>query len=431
MARLVKEKWLPDQTYGLSRRDRSPCEYGSYLPDRLSDRRFTFDSAVAADIADAERAIAGLNQGQSKLADTEAVARLLLQAESVASSRIEGLEVGGRRLFKAQLARSAGMDEADRGATEILNNIDAMGWAVTVASEGEPISPDHFLQIHERLMRGTRGQDQSGSFRETQNWIGGSDFNPCSAEFVPPPPDVVPDLIEDLCGFVNGDDLPAVAQAAIAHAQFETIHPFFDGNGRTGRALIHMVLRRRGLASRFVPPISLVLATRSRDYVRGLEASRYLGAPDSDMAHRGMGNWISTFAAAVSRSVSDAEEYDRRVGEIQDRWRTALGRVRRDSGVDRLIRALPGAPVVTVKTAAALIGRTEQAANQAISRLVETRVLAQTTVGRRNRAFEAPDLIDAFNALERQLASPGGDTRTSEPVRPVPGAGNGPRSDRP
>ncbi len=420
MSRLIKEKWLPDQTYGLSRRDRRPCEYGAYVPDPLSSREFTFDSAVAADIADAERAIAALNHGESKLADTEAVARLLLRAESVASSRIEGLEVGGRRLFKAQLARSSGIEESDRGATEILNNIDAMGWAVEVAMGSARINSDHLCQIHERLMKGTRAEGLAGGFRETQNWIGGSEFNPCSAEFVPPPPELVPELVQDLCEFVNGDDLPAVAQAAIAHAQFETIHPFFDGNGRTGRALIHMVLRRRGLAPKLVPPISLVLATRSRDYIGGLGATRYLGAPDSDEANRGMGEWISTFTAAVSRSVSDAEEYDRRVGEIQDGWRASLGRVRHDSSVDRLIEALPGAPVVTARTAAALVGRTEQATNQAIHRLVEAGVLSQTTVGRRNRAFEAPDLIDAFNVLERQLASPEGDTRSSDPVRPVP-----------
>lgn len=420
VAELIKKTWIPDQTYGLSRRDRRSCTYEAYLPDPIAGRAFSFDGAVAADIADAERAVVWLNQGGSKLADTEGVARLLLRAEAVASSRIEGLEVGGRRLFKAQFARLTGIDESDRGATEILNNIDAMGWAVEVASAGEDIGPDHLCQIHGRLMKGTSAEGLSGTFRAAQNWIGGSEFNPCSADFIPPPPEAVPELIRDLCEFVNGDDLPAVAQAAIVHSQFETIHPFFDGNGRTGRALIHMVLRRRGLAPKVVPLISLVLATRSRDYARGLGATRYVGDPDSGEATRGMSEWLGTFAAAATRSVSDAEAYDGRVDEIQIRWRSALGRVRRDSAVDRLIEALPGAPVITAKTAAALIGRTEQSTNQAIHRMDAAGVLSQTTVGRRNRAFEATDLIDAFNVLERQLASPEGDTRNSEPVRPVP-----------
>ncbi|MFV1971604.1 MAG: Fic family protein [Acidimicrobiia bacterium] len=97
--------------------------------------------------------------------------------------------------------------------------------------------------------------------RERQNWIGGSSYNPCSAVFVPPPPDHVDGLVQDLIEYVNGDEHSPLVQAAIAHAQFETIHPFADGNGRTGRALIHVILRRRGLSPTFVPPISLVLAT--------------------------------------------------------------------------------------------------------------------------------------------------------------------------
>jgi Fic family protein len=95
-----------------------------------------------------------------------------------------------------------------------------------------------------------------GHIRAAQNWIGGSSYNPCSAAFVPPPPELVHDLLDDLCHFCNDDSLPAVAQAAMAHAQFETIHPFVDGNGRTGRALVHFVLRTRGLATRVLPPIS-------------------------------------------------------------------------------------------------------------------------------------------------------------------------------
>ncbi len=290
---------------------------------------------------------------------------------------------------------------------------------VDLAASAE-LTPALLLESHALLMRGTRFEDRAGEFREEQNWIGGSEFNPCSAEFVPPPPELVPGLIEDLCGFCGRDDLPAIAQAAIAHAQFETIHPFFDGNGRIGRAIIHVVLKARGLAPRFVPPVSLVLATRSRDYVAGLTATRYLGDPGSAEAMSGLNQWIGAFAAAVTRSVEDARSYDEKVGEMQSAWRRRLGRVRRNSAVDLLIGVLPSAPVVTVKTASELIGRTQQAVNQALPRLVEAGVVRQTSIGNRNRAFEAEEVIDAFNSLERQLASPQGDTRTSEPVRAVP-----------
>src|SRR6201999_2938774 len=110
---------------------------------------------------------------------------------------------------------------------------------------------------------------------------GGISFNPCSAVFVLPPQEHVLGLMQDLCEFCNQDALPAVVQAAMAHAQFETIHPFVDGNGRTGRALVHVILRRRGVAPRLLPPVSLVLATWATDYVAGLTATRYSGTQTS------------------------------------------------------------------------------------------------------------------------------------------------------
>ena len=419
MSRLIKEAWVPEQTYGLARRDRLPCEYEAYLPDPLAGRRFEIEGTVAADVAEAERAVQDLNQETTGLVDTEAMARLLLRAESVASSRIEGLEIGGRRLLKAQLASQLELDPSDHGATEVLNNIEVMRRMVELTTS-QNLTPGLLLESHALLMRGTRMEAAAGTFRDRQNWIGGSEFNPCSAEFVPPPPGPVEDLVNDLCEFCRRDDLPPLIQAAIAHARFETIHPFFDGNGRIGRAIIHAVLRLRGLAPRFVPPISLVLATRSRDYVRGLGATRYVGPADSPEARDGENLWLSIFAAATTRAVGDPRAFDERVGRVQAKWRKRLGRVRRDSAVDRLVEALPAAPIVTVKTAADLIDRTGQAVNEAIPRLLDAGVLKQTTIGRRNRAFEAPDLIDAFNALERQLASPTGNTRSNAPTRPVP-----------
>ena len=142
----------------------------------------------------------------------------------------------------------------------------------------------------------------------------------------------------------------------MAHAQFETIHPFVDGNGRTGRALIHVILRRRGLAPRLVPPISLVLATWSADYVDGLTQSRYRGDPDSQEAVDGTNAWISLFAGACQRAVADAEAYEERVRALQADWQSRLGRVRKNSATELLLLALPGAPIVTVQSAATLVG---------------------------------------------------------------------------
>ena len=134
----------------------------------------------------------------------------------------------------------------------------------------------------------------------------------------------------------------------------------------------------------------------------------------------GINRWVALFAGACQRAVSDARQFEERVRRLQAAWRERAGNPRRDSAMHRLISTLPAAPVLTVTTAAELTGRSFQAANQAIDRLVAADVLVQVNVGRRNRAFEAPELIDAFTALERQLASPEGDTLVSEPIRDVP-----------
>ena len=263
-------------------------------------------------------------------------------------------------------------------------------------------------------------EEYGGRVREVQNWIGGSGYNPCSASFVPPPPEFVEDLLDDLVGFCNSDSLPALAQAAVAHAQFETIHPFADGNGRTGRALIHMVLRRRGLGMRILPPVSLILATWSQDYIDGLTGTRYVDAVESSAAHSGINRWIALFASACRRAVEDASNFERQVRALQSSWRERVGRARRDSTVNLLISVLPNAPVLTTTTASELVGRSFPATSQAIERLVAAGVLVQVNVGRRNRAYEAPELIDVFTAFERSLASPEGDTRVSAPARRVP-----------
>jgi Fic family protein len=420
LSRLVRRHWPSDLSAGLSRRDRRGCEYAAYIPDLLADRRFRFDGDVAADLVEAEASIALLHEKATALADAEALARLLLRAECVASSQIEGLEVGGRRLLRAEAAREAGVTPEDVTAEEVLGNVEAMRWAVDVLGAAKEITIGGLLEVHRRLLTKTRLADQGGRIREQQNWIGGSAFNPCGAVFVPPPQEEVEGLLQDLCDFCNGDSLPAVAQAAIAHAQFETIHPFIDGNGRTGRVLLHVILKRRGLAPRVLAPVSLVLVTWSSSYVDALMGTRYGGDPDSDEAVDGTDRWVALFSAACKRSVSDAAAFEKAIKQIQENWRAKVGKVRRNSAADLLIAALPGAPIVSVTSAARLIGRTYQATNEGIEKLRAGGVLSQVRVGRRNRAFEARDVINAFTDLERQLGSPEGNTRSSEPSRTVP-----------
>ena len=210
--------------------------------------------------------------------------------------------------------------------------------------------PDDLLAIHATLMAGDE-RARPGRLREEQNWIGGRLGNPSDAAFVPPPEDLVGPLLEDLVAFIARDDLPAVAQAAIAHAQFETIHPFIDGNGRVGRALIHVILRRRGAATRFVPPVSIVLAARPAAYVDGLTAFR-----------EGPCRRLGRLLLGGRRASCDSVDRPRRPG------RRAAGRCgasapadpRSDSAAARLIALLPALPVLSAPTARGAIGVSQQ-----------------------------------------------------------------------
>ncbi|MGD0050370.1 MAG: Fic family protein [Vulcanimicrobiaceae bacterium] len=417
MGELVRQVWVPTVVgIGVPRRDRRAGPYEAYVPGRLADLHLTLDGDVAADVADAERAIGALDAVAAALTNTEGLARLLLRAESVASSRIEGLRVSAQRLLHEAAARAEGSADRDPTASEVLANVDAMAYALE--DPAGPVTVERIREVHRRLLATSAHHEQAGVLRAEQNWIGGNDFNPIGAAFVPPPPELVPELLDDLTAFCNDDGLPAVAQAAIAHAQFETIHPFADGNGRTGRALIYMVLRRRGLAKRTTPPISLTLATQARTYVDALTATRVVGAPLAELP--ALNRWIAIFAAACQRAVADALDFEQRVEALQAAWRERLGPARPHASARRLLSFLPATPILTVDEAAKLLDRRFWAANQAIARLVDAGILTPTTTARRARRFEAREVLDAFAALERQLASPDGDTRVSSPVRAVP-----------
>ena len=420
MASHLRKRW-DAQFQGMSRRDRRGCFYNAYLPDPLADWDLSIPADVAADIADAEAAVRALNHAGTAHVSLEGLARFLLRAESVGSSKIEGLEAAARRLARAEAAIELGGDANDRIAVEVIGNIAAMESAVELATRADPFELDDLLSVHRTLMDNSPTPQLGGVVREEQNWIGGSSFNPCSAAFVPPPPEYLDDLLADLLAYVNDDDHSPLVQAAIAHAQFETLHPFADGNGRAGRALIHVVLRRRGLAPAFVPPISLVLATWPDDYVHGLMTFRHLGQPDSAERYAASAEWLAMFAAATVRACQDAEAYSEAIDEITTAWRSKLGRIRANSSADLLLRVLPGAPIVTVESASKLIGRSRARTTDAVNALAEAGVLRQRNVGRqRYRVFEATEVLDLFTALERTLASPTGNTKLRPPARPVP-----------
>jgi Fic family protein len=405
----------PD-AYG-PRKHRRPCEYAAYVPDPLSLRSLDLSAELAADVADTERALATF--GAAGRHDLEQLARFLLRAEAVASSRIEGLQVNSRRLARHEARVAAGIPDRDDTADAVLGNVVAMNLAVGSVASAPAVSVDHILAIHDALMEHSDTPEIGGRLRTTQNWIGGNDYNPCQAAFVPPPPEHVAPLLDDLCTFMNRDDLPGTVQAGVAHAQFETIHPFGDGNGRTGRALIQVVLKRRGLTPGFVPPISLALATKATAYVEGLSRFRYLGTPDSPAAIDGLRDWLDVFLSATRRATADAAELHGRLSRLEARWRETL-RPRRRSTADRLVANLIAHPVVTADDVIRLTGASRAAAFAAIDSCLAAGVIHPVGNQQRYRLFEATEVFTVLTGYERALATESGDTRTERPQRPVP-----------
>ncbi len=402
MPRFETLTWQPDlNAYG-PRRARRAFKYKALIPDPVAALDASLSSSVAGLLAEAERETAALNLNPPKIANLEALARRLLRAESVASSWIEGVELSQRRLARAE---AEGGETRDATARAVLGNVAAMERATALADRPKPMRLGDLLEVHRALMQLTPDASGAGELRERQNWIGGNPYSPLDASYVPPPPGQVPGLIDDLLRFMARDDLPASTQAAVAHAQFEAIHPFADGNGRVGRTLIHFVLRRRGLAGRFVPPVSLVLAARSNTYIRGLNA----------FANGQLADWLEVFARALRSAAQRSASLAEAIASLQASWRERAGRPRRDSRAEGLIGALPAFPVLTVDSAAKLLGRSVQAATEALAALERAGVVKVAGAVRRNRAFESSELLQLVSAFEKELAiSDEGFTGTSK-----------------
>lgn len=421
MATTTRRRWAADPNAYGPRRYRRPCDYEAYTPDLLNEHDLVFAGDLVADLSEVEAALATFDHQARARHDFEQLARFLLRAEAVASSKIEGLQVSSARLARHEARRShkqAG-PESDATAEAVLGNVEAMRLAVMSLSERDDITVEDILKLHDELMRHSDHPDLGGQTRTEQNWIGGNDFNPCGADFVPPPPEDVEPLLNDLALFINTDLLPAVVQAGIVHAQFETIHPFADGNGRTGRALIHVVLRRRGLATSFVPPISLALATESSRYVSGLTAYRYLGEPGSAEATAGIRTWLEVFLTATQRATADASALADRTEQLERLWRSRVS-ARADSAAMRLLPELIGNPVVSVADVQSLTGVSAPAAQRAIATLVDGEVLHPIGNKLRGRLYEATEVFEALTDYERSMATSSGDTRSEQPSRPVP-----------
>ncbi len=395
--------WKPRLEGPGGRHDKESLVYNAYIPDPIATLEIQLSPDQSQAVLEAERTVAELQVG-SQFAGLEALSRQLLRAESVASSRIEGLTLSHRRLAQALLSPS----DADAAARVVIGNVEAMQAAIALGSAGGPISSDDLLDLHRTLFANSQDAYLAGHLRTEQNWIGGSEFNPRGADFVPPPEDRVVPLLSDLSTYSNRADVSTVVQAAVAHAQFETIHPFPDGNGRVGRALIHVIFRRRGLSSLFVPPISIVLAANGARYVEGLTAFREGRSAE----------WCVFFARVVTDASRRSQELAADLARVQSNWLERAGRPRADSAAARLIGEIPGQPVLDARLVATTLNVSDVAARNALNALEASNVLQPVVFGKqRYRAWEAPDLIAVLDNFEWSMAEP---TRSGQRRRPAP-----------
>ncbi len=410
--RFVRGTWRWDASVYAPPHFRRSCSYDAFVPDLLDLGLgdYELSSRLAATLSEVEQRVSALNQ----TADPALVSlsRLLLRTESIASSKVEGMQADARALAmaeaKVRLKRSIGQQ-----AREIIANIEAMEHAVQRTAGSERFDVDHLCQVHAALMNRSPTSRLAGQLRDSQNWIGGNNYNPCRAAYVPPPPGEVLPLLRNLCDFTESDLVSPLIQAAIAHAQFETIHPFDDGNGRTGRALVQVILRRRGLAPRFVPPISVVLSQRRDSYIEGLVGYR----------EGRLTEWITTFAAATAQASDLALQYSNIIHDLLGYWRTRLQQAsnpRADAAAWEILRQLPAFPAITVSDAVHATGRSQPAVNAAFAQLEDAGILVPFGLSRRNRAWEPQGLLDLIIALESgevatsRLSTPTNDSRETD-----------------
>jgi Fic family protein len=364
--------------------------YHAFVPDRIADLDLSLRADTAGALSAAETEVRALNAAPRQLAALESMAAQMLRTEALASSAIEGLQLSHKRL-----ARAAVLPAFDPKAQEILGNVRAMEQAIELGRGGGRLGVGDLQAIHAKLAEGTRLAPWAGKLRDEPGWITGT--TPADARYVPPPEGYVPALLTDLTAFINDrGDLPPLLLAAIAHAQFETIHPFPDGNGRVGRCLIHLMLMRSGVAPRYVPPISLALAARREQYIGGLTTFQ---RGDLDA-------WAAFFAAATSSAAERAGWFAGEVTALQDSWRKKV-RARSDAAVWPLIESLPAFPVLNARTAEALTGRSFQAAGGALAALEQADVLVRRDNRRRGRSWEAPELLHLMTLFEQEPAPAG------------------------
>ncbi len=356
-------------------RRRHAGPYRAALVPEIADRALVLPADIATLAEDASVEIARFDAELG--AEVAPFATVLLRSESASSSKIENLTSGAKSIALAELG-----SKDKRNATEIVGNVAAMVAALALADR---LDEDAILAMHEALLVDVQAEI-AGRWREEQVWIGGDSFGPHRAAFVPPHHDLVPALMADLVTFTRRADLPLLSQAAIAHAQFETIHPFPDGNGRTGRALIHAMLRGHGLTRNVAVPVSAGLLTDTSGYFDALTAYR-----EGDPAAI-----VEKLASASFAATANGRQLVRDIRGIRQSWNERI-KVRRGATAWQLADILLRQPVIDASTVARELGVSPQNALRAITPLVDADILEEFTGYTRNRMWQSREVLDALD----------------------------------
>lgn len=305
------------------------------------------------------------------------LAAVLLRTESASSSQIENVTAGAQALALASIHEKTGPN-----ARMVAANVTAMQRAIQMADN---LTEDTILAAHEALMEGHE-YARPGRYREGQVWIGSAAPTPHTASFVPPHADRVESAMLDLLSFCDRTDISVLVHAAIAHAQFETIHPFADGNGRTGRALVHALLKRGRATTRLTVPVSAGLLVDTESYFDALTAYRQGDAAPV----------VERFSQAAFTAVSNGRRLDSDLADIYAEWEHVIN-ARRDAAVWRVLPLLVSQPAVTVRFIQDSTGVSQPAAQNAVDQLVTAEVLTPTSENRRNRVWVANEVITALD----------------------------------
>jgi Fic family protein len=382
-------RWQPSTSFALpsGRARRQAGPYQAAIPADIADvADAPMTPATRALVTEAATEIARFDQEVG--ADLAPFSSILLRTESVASSRIENLTASAKAIALAELG-----DTDRENAAVIVANTVAMEAAVALADR---LDGDAILAMHKALL-GSTEPESAGKWRAVQNWIGGSDWSPHEAMFVPPQPDRVPAAIHDLERFLARDDMPVLVQAAIAHAQFETIHPFTDGNGRTGRALVHSLLRAKELTRKVTVPVSAGLLADTRRYFEALTAYRD-GDPEPI---------VERLASASFAAINNGRALVDELHTVRASWDEAIS-ARRGATAWRLADMLLSQPVVDSPLVQRQLGVTAPAALGAIGQLVEAGVLVKVSGRQRYRRYSAPRVLEALDAFAIRAGRRGG-----------------------